>query len=160
MQPKIGLTEKSLTGVIKILNTLLSDEFVLYTKTLNFHWNVEGPQFNDLHKFFNEQYEILLEKIDDIAERIRALGGVALGSLNDFLKNTRLQESSNAKSAQDMLKDLLSSHESIIQLLRKDFVTCDEKYNDVGTNDFLTGLMEEHEKMAWMLRALLSGKGI
>ena len=69
MKPNIGLSDKEREGVVEILNTLLSDEYVLYTKTRNYHWNVVGPQFNDLHKFFESQYEALNEVIDDVAER-------------------------------------------------------------------------------------------
>src|SRR5437868_8855842 len=71
MQTDIGLTEAQRTAVIGILNTLLADEYVLYTKTRNFHWNVTGPQFNDLHKFFEAQYTELNVIVDDVAERAR-----------------------------------------------------------------------------------------
>src|SRR5436853_5231565 len=92
MQTNIGLTETQRAGVIDILNTLLADEYVLYTKTRNFHWNVVGPQFNDLHKFFEAQYTELNVIVDDVAERARALGGEAAGSLAEFVKRARLAE--------------------------------------------------------------------
>ncbi|MBI4040739.1 MAG: DNA starvation/stationary phase protection protein [Deltaproteobacteria bacterium] len=154
MKPKIGLSDPALKGVVDILNTVLADEFVLYTETLNYHWNVTGAHFHDLHTFLDSQYKALLDNIDDIAERVRSLGGVATGSLSEFLKQTRLKEKS-AMQAQAMLENLLSDHEALIQSLRKDLQTCDQKFHDMGTNDFLTGLMEKHEKMAWMLRACL-----
>src|ERR687888_301932 len=94
MNLNIGLSEAQRYGVVAILNTLLSDEYLLYTKTRNYHWNVVGPQFNDLHKFFEEQYNELNEIIDDVAERTRALGGNALGTMTEFLKSTRLNEES------------------------------------------------------------------
>ncbi len=159
MKPNIGLDSKSREGVVDILNTLLSDEYVLYTKTRNFHWNVVGMQFNDLHKFFDAQYAALNEVVDQVAERARSLGGKSLGSLKEFLANTRLKESvGQSLEAEDMLSILLSDHESVIQSLRKDVDTCADKYQDQGTTDFLTGLMEEHEKMAWMLRSFLEKK--
>jgi starvation-inducible DNA-binding protein len=155
----IGLSEKDRDGVVKILNTLLSDEYLLYTKTRNYHWNVVGPQFNDLHKFFETQYEKLNDIVDDIAERARSLGGDAIGTLKEFLQRTRLKEHPGEyPAARQMISNLLADHEAVIRSLRIDLETCADKHHDVGTNDFLTGLMEEHEKMAWMLRAFVEGK--
>src|SRR2546426_4263166 len=143
--------------VVDILNTLLSDEYLLYTKTRNYHWNVTGPQFNDLHKFFEAQYEELNEFVDDVAERARQLGGRAFGSLAEFVKTARLNEAPGAvPAARDMIASLLADHEAIIRSLRADIGPVVDKYNDVGTSDFLTGLLEKHEKMAWMLRAFLA----
>jgi starvation-inducible DNA-binding protein len=92
MSMNIGLSEAQREGVVTILNTLLSDEYLLYTKTRNYHWNVVGPQFHDLHKFFEAQYNALNEIVDDVAERARALGGNAFGTMAEFLKHTRLKE--------------------------------------------------------------------
>src|SRR5215211_8720323 len=89
----IGLSEESLDGVIQILNNVLCDEYVLYTKTRNYHWNVVGPHFNDRHKFFQEQYETLDEIIDEVAERARNLNGKSLGTLQEFLEYARIKES-------------------------------------------------------------------
>lgn len=159
MKINIGLSDQDRKGVIDILNTLLADEYVLYTMTRNYHWNVIGPQFHDLHKFFEGQYEELNDVVDDVAERARSLGASAIGSLSEFLKRTRLKEPFGASvSALEMVKTLLLGHDAIIQSLRVDLETCADKYHDIGTNDFLTGLMERHEKMAWMLRAMLEGK--
>jgi starvation-inducible DNA-binding protein len=159
MSPNIGLLEEQREGVVAILSTLLADEYLLYTKTRNYHWNVVGPQFNDLHKFFEAQYNELNEIVDDVAERGRVLGGHALGTMTEFLKYTRLEEQAGYyPDARDMIADLLADHEALIRYLRGDLETCAERYHDAGTNDFLTGLMEQHEKMAWMLRAFLEGK--
>jgi starvation-inducible DNA-binding protein len=156
MNASIGLKESSRTKILALLDSLLADEYLLYTKTRNFHWNVTGPQFNDLHKFFEAQYETLDGFVDDIAERSRALGGRAAGSMKEFLHAARLDESTGRPPKADaMLGELLRDHESLIRWLRADV---DEagKLSDQGTADFLTGLMEEHEKMAWMLRSFLS----
>jgi starvation-inducible DNA-binding protein len=159
MSMNIGLSEEQREGVVAILNTLLADEYLLYTKTRNYHWNVVGPQFNDLHKFFEAQYNALNEIVDNVAERARALGGNALGTMAEFLSHTRLTEqTSHYPDARDMIANLLADHEALICHLRVDLETCVEKYHDAGTNDFLIGLMEQHEKMAWMLRAFLEGK--
>ena len=152
----IGLNDKQRNGVVEILNAALADEFVLYTKTRNFHWNVTGPQFDDLHKFFEAQYAELEDFVDDVAERARALGGAALGSMQGFLKHTRLKESvGTPPSAMAMVAELLGDHETIIRQLREDIGKAGDKFGDEGTADFLTGNMEAHEKMAWMLRAFL-----
>jgi starvation-inducible DNA-binding protein len=157
----IGLANSDREGVVRILSTLLADEYVLYTKTRNYHWNVVGPQFNDLHKFFESQYEGLEEVIDDVAERMRSLGGLSIATLTEFLKQTRLKEHPGEyPDAMTMISNLLADHETLIRSLRADLETCDVKYHDIGTNDFLTGLMEKHEKTAWMLRAFVEGKAV
>jgi starvation-inducible DNA-binding protein len=157
MSVNIGLTDDDRPRVVAILNTLLADEFLLYTKTRNFHWNVTGPQFNDLHKFFEAQYEALDETIDEVAERARALGGRAAGSLEEFRATARLGEKPGATpSARDMLATLLADHEALVRSLREDITTVNDRHHDVGTADFLTGLLEQHEKTAWMLRSFLA----
>src|SRR6266478_3255125 len=92
MNPNLGINDKDRAGVVKILNALLADEYVLYTKTRNYHWNVVGPQFNDLHKFFEAQYEELDGFVDEVAERIRQLGAPSPGTLAEFTKASRLKE--------------------------------------------------------------------
>ncbi|MGH7738720.1 MAG: Dps family protein, partial [bacterium] len=110
MKPNIGITDKNREAVGKVLNILLSDEVALYIKTRNFHWNVAGPQFHDLHKFFESQYEALDEILDDVAERARALGLQAFGSFAEFSRHTRLKESpsSHPLAALDMVRQLLA----------------------------------------------------
>ena len=159
MKTNIGITDENRESAVQILNTLLSDEYVLYTKTRNCHWNVVGPQFNDLHKFFEAQYEALDDVVDEVAERIRTLGGKTPGTLVEFREHTRLKEHPKQyPDARDMIGHLLADHETVIRALRADLETVAAKHGDIGTNDFLTGLMERHEKMAWMLRAFLEGK--
>lgn len=151
-----GLSGEQSCGVVGLLNRLLADEYLLYTKLRNFHWNVVGPDFPQLHRLFEEQYEQVDDAIDEIAERARAVGGLAEGTLAGFLKLTRLTEAgSPLPDARGMVAELLADHEAIIRSLRTDLVDAGEKWGDAGTNDFLTGLMERHEKMAWMLRATL-----
>jgi starvation-inducible DNA-binding protein len=153
---EIGLTPKDRDGVTRILNVLLSDEFLLDTKTRKYHWNVTGLSFHDLHLFLESQYGALDGFVDDVAERTRSIGGMAFGTMREFLDNTRLQEHpAEIPEAEAMIAVLLADHEHIIQSLRADLETVQSKYHDVGTADFLTGLMEKHEKMAWMLRAYL-----
>jgi starvation-inducible DNA-binding protein len=156
MKPNINLAENHLKEAALLLNTLLADEYVLYTKTRNAHWNIQGPNFIALHKFFETQYDALDIIIDDTAERVRALGHFALGSLKDFIAIARLSEHEHDFSDQGhIIQTLMEDHESIIGSLRNEITTVAEKHKDQGTADFMTGLMEQHEKMAWMLRAHL-----
>jgi starvation-inducible DNA-binding protein len=156
MKPNLGIADSDRSAVVKILNALLADEYLLYTKTRNYHWNVEGLQFNDLHKFFEGQYEALDDIVDNVAERTRALGGSALATLAEFTQQARLKEHPGQyPDAKTMIGNLLADHESLIRQLREDLDTTASTYRDLGTSDFLTGLMEQHEKMAWMLRAFL-----
>jgi starvation-inducible DNA-binding protein len=155
MKVNIGISDKNRKCVAEILNQLLADEYVLYTKTRNYHWNVTGSDFSELHKFFESQYEELDDIIDEVAERARSLGGVSFGSLGEFLKHTKLKESSGSLlGAQKMIAHLLTDHEVVISCLREN-LACTDECGDLGTSDFLTGLMEQHEKMAWMLRSYL-----
>lgn len=156
MKADIGIQESHRDAVAKILNRVLSDTVVLNFKTRNFHWNVTGTDFSQLHKFFEEQYNQLDEAMDEVAERVRALGGRTFGSLAEYLKTTTLtEEPARIPPARKMIAELLGDHEAIIKALRKDVDVTGDKYGDMGTSDFLTGLMETHEKMAWMLRAHL-----
>lgn len=154
-EPRIGIPEGQRQRVVEILNTTLSDEFILYTTTRNFHWNVVGPQFSELHRFFDEQYQQLNTIVDEVAERARSLGGRALGTLTEFLQHARVKEHHELTESAEMIAALVSDHETLIQALRSDLEICADEYEDQGTSDFLTGLMEQHEKMAWMLRAFL-----
>ena len=156
MKPNIDISDKNRQEVADILNVLLADEYVLYTKTRTAHWNIVGSNFMELHKFFEGQYEAIDETIDSVAERIRTLGHYSLGTLKDFLKLTHLSENVALSNEKDALKALLEGHEVIIQNIRKDIITINDKHKDLGTADFITGIMEEHEKMAWMLRSYLA----
>jgi starvation-inducible DNA-binding protein len=157
MKPDIGIDEEQRHGVVQALTALLADEYVLYTKTRNYHWNVMGPQFNDLHRFFEAQYGELNDIVDEVAERARTLDGAAIGTLSEFLQHTRLDEHPKQRpDARAMVASLLADHETIIRTLREDLQVCLDRFGDAGTGDFLTGLMERHEKMAWMLRAFLA----
>lgn len=156
MKPNLGLSDADRKAVVEILSGLLADEFLLATKTRNYHWNVTGLHFNDLHKVFQARYEALDEVVDDVAERIRALGTLAPATMTEFVKLARLKEHpGHALDARGMLANLLADHESIVRQLRADVDATASKHHDAGTSDFLTGLMEQHEKTAWMLRATM-----
>jgi starvation-inducible DNA-binding protein len=156
MESLVGIKKNHLVDVTETLSKVLADEFVLYTKTRNAHWNVEGPDFYNKHLFFEQQYTQLEEIVDSVAERIRILGHYAPATLKEFLQLTHLSEVSREKNdSTGFIKELLSDHESIIIYLRENIQRFANELKDYGTSDYITGLMETHEKMAWMLRSHL-----
>lgn len=153
MKTNIGIKETNRKAVAEILNKLLADETVLYTKVRNAHWNIEGPDFHAQHLFFEELYNELAELIDEIAERVRAIGHYAVGTLKEYLALTQLTEMKYKKNdSQGYIAELLNDYESLIISLREDIQKV-EDLEDAGTEDFLVGILEKHEKTAWMLRA-------
>ena len=155
MKANIGIPENNLQSIALELNKVLADEFILYAKTRNYHWNVEGSNFMEMHKFYESQYEQLDEIIDNVAERIRQLGHYAEARLKDYLELSHLEEQEYTNEQNAQLKNLLEDHESIIINLRKLINLFTDKYKDAGTTDFVTGLMEQHEKMAWFIRSYM-----
>jgi len=155
MKVNIGLKEKDTAAVAELLNKLLADLNVLYTKARNAHWNIEGADFHAQHIFFEGIYDGLAENIDDVAERVRAIGHYAIGSLKEFLQVTQLSEDKSAKNdSKSYIKILLNDYESLIITLREN-VELAEKHGDAVTEDFFVELMGSFEKTAWMLRSHL-----
>lgn len=155
MKTNIGIKVEDTKAVAQILNQLLADEHVLYIKTRNAHWNIEGPDFHPQHLFLETIYTQLAENIDDIAERIRTIGHYAVGSMKEYLELTHLTEMGyNKNDSQGYIKELLADFESIIMFIRSNLEK-EEIQNDAATEDFLVGLMAEQEKTAWMLRSHL-----
>lgn len=151
-----GIDDKDRVAVADLLQKVLANVNVLYIKTRNYHWNVTGPRFRTLHLLLEDQYTQLATAADEVAERVRSIGAFPIGTMTEFLKSTDLAEEPGARPPADlMLASLLKDHETIIKGLRNDVDSCDDDYHDTGTADFLTGLMEAHEKHAWMLRAHL-----
>ncbi|PSL31031.1 Dps family protein [Chitinophaga ginsengisoli] len=156
MKTTIGIKQEFLAEVAHSLGKILADEFVLYTKTRKAHWCVTGPDFHSKHLFFESQYNQLEEIVDDVAERIRTLGHFPPATLKEFLALTHLTEQSREKNdSMGYIKELLGDHESILIHLRENINGYVTALHDAGTSDYITGLMETHEKMAWMLRAHL-----
>ncbi len=155
IQTHIGLSEAVRKQVSKKLTVIISYQFTVYIKTLKFHWNVQGMNFKPLHLFFEEQYEAMLDIVDDVAERIRALGHMAPGTMTEFMKLSKLTEAPGQNpNDKGMIEELLHDHETIIQLVRKE-IDATAELGDMGTNNFLCDILEKHEKMAWMLRAFV-----
>lgn len=156
MKINIGISEKNLKNSATLLSNILANEMTLYIKTRKSHWNVTGESFMELHKLFQAQYTELEESIDEIAERIGKIGEKTIGTMSEFLKLSLIKEFPGKYPASiEIIKELLSDHESVIIQLRKDIADCSEKNKDAGTADFLTGLMEQHETTAWILRRYL-----
>lgn len=157
MIPKIGMSEIHLQRSINLMSIILSDEMTLYIKTRKFHWNVAGESFMELHKLFEKQYTELEVIIDEVAERINKLGGKTIGTMNEFTLLSRIVEHPNKYPVQKaMISELLSDHEMLISELRKDIDICADECHDVGSADLLTGILQQHESIAWILRRYLS----
>jgi starvation-inducible DNA-binding protein len=157
----IGLSDEQRQGVVELLNSDLADSYLLLIKTKKYHWDVVGPQFRTLHKLWEEHYQALTENIDSVAERIRTLGGYPIGTAEGFLRVASIKEhAGNVPVATEMVAYLVEDHEQIIRNLRDHIDQCSENFHDEGTADFLTGLMEQHEEMAWMLRSFIEGEAL
>jgi starvation-inducible DNA-binding protein len=150
----IGISDGDRKKIAEGLSRLLADTYTLYLKTHNYHWNVTGPMFNTLHLMFETQYTELATAVDEIAERIRALGYPAPGSYVQFQKLSSVKESDGVPSAEDMIADLVKGQEIVVKTARSVFPAA-EAANDEPTADLLTQRMQIHEKTAWMLRSML-----
>ena len=150
----IGIDEKHRREIAESLSRLLADTYTLYLKTHNFHWNVKGPLFNTLHLMFEQQYTELATAVDEIAERIRALGFPAPGSYAQFRDLTSITEETGVPSAQEMIAQLTKDQEIVVRTAREVFPVA-EAAHDEPTADLLTQRMQIHEKTAWMLRSML-----
>jgi len=157
----IGLTEEQRQGVVELLNHDLADAYLLQIKTKKYHWDVVGPQFRTLHQLWEEQYQALSLTIDSVAERVRTLGGFPVGTAEGFLKHASITEDAGrVPTATEMVANLVDNHEQIVRNMREHVDQCSEEFHDEGTADFLTGLMEQHEEMAWMLRSFIEGEAL
>lgn len=155
MDINIGINDTDRKEIAAGLSRLLADSYTLYLKTHNYHWNVEGPQFNTLHTMFETQYTELALAVDEVAERIRALGEPAPGSYKAFAALSSIDEQDGRLSADEMIRDLVSCQEAVVRTARSVFPTV-EAANDEPTADLLTQRMQIHEKNAWMLRSMLA----
>jgi starvation-inducible DNA-binding protein len=153
-QMDIGIPAEERKDIAASLSRVLADTYTLYLKTHNYHWNVTGPQFNDLHAMFMTQYTELWTSVDLIAERIRSLGHFAPGSYHAFSKLSSISEDEDVPAAGAMIENLLKGHEAVARTCREAFPAA-EKSSDQPTMDLLTQRLQVHEKIAWMLRSLL-----
>ena len=149
-----GISEKDGQEIAKGLSKLLSDTYILYLKTHNFHWNVKGPMFQTLHLMFETQYNDLALAVDLIAERIRALNVPAPGTYTEYMELGSVKETPGVPAAKDMIKILMEDQETVVRTAREAFPAA-EKAGDEATSDILTQRIQTHEKTAWMLRSML-----
>lgn len=154
MEINIGIDEKDRRIISDGLSQLLADSYTLYLKTHNYHWNVTGPLFQTLHLLFETQYTELATAVDEIAERIRALGEFAPGSYKDFSTLSSIPEETGVPKAEQMIKNLVLGQEAVVKTARS-IVDVASNADDESTMDILTQRMQVHEKNAWMLRSLL-----
>ena len=150
----IGIAEADRRAIAEALARLLAETYTLYLKTHNYHWNVTGPMFNTLHAMFMDQYTEMSTAVDDIAERIRALGFPAPGSYRDFSRLSSIPEESDEPDAAEMIRRLVKGQEQVVRTAREAFPAA-EAAGDEASADLLTQRLQLHEKNAWMLRSLV-----
>ena len=158
MKIDTGIPETERQAIAEGLKKFLAETYTLYLKTHNYHWNVTGPMFQTLHTMFMEQYTELWTAVDEIAERIRALGVFAPGSYTVFSRLTTIRDDEKVPGAHQMIRNLVEGHEATIRTARELMPTADRGSDDV-TVDLLTQRLNIHEKTAWMLRSLLEDQG-
>ena len=154
MEIDIGLSADKRAAITAGLSRVLADSYTLYLKTHNYHWNVTGPQFTALHPLFETHYTELALAVDQIAERIRALGHRAPGSYREFAELTSITEENDEPTATEMIRRLVSGQEAVLRTARSIFPVVNQA-GDEPSADLLTQRMQIHEKNAWMLRSLL-----
>lgn len=152
-----GLTKTERADVAQELTKVLADSFAVYLKTHGYHWNVRGPEFFSFHNLLEQQYRDIWAALDDLAERIRALGVLAPQSFSGFGNLTSIKDGDPEKEATAMLKDLMQDHETLIATTRKALEVADEA-GDEASADLMTQRLAAHEKFAWMLRSTLGGR--
>ena len=155
MELNIGINTEDREKIAAGLSRLLADSYTLYLKTHNYHWNVEGPMFNTLHLLFETHYTELAAAVDEIAERIRALGVKAPGSYSAYADLAKVEEATGDEDAEEMIRQLVLGQETVARTAREVFPAA-EAASDEPTADLLTQRMQIHEKNAWMLRSMLA----
>lgn len=151
----IGISDQDRAAVVAELSRALADSYTLYLMTHNFHWNVTGPMFSTLHQLFMDQYTELWQALDEIAERIRALGHYAPGTYAEYARLSSIAEPQSVPEAREMIRMLVNGNEAVAKTARKAF-KCADAVNDQPTADLLTQRLDVHEKNAWMLRSMLA----
>lgn len=154
MKPNIGIDDAKRTAMVKGLSSLLADTYTLYLKTHNYHWNVTGPHFQQLHLMFMDQYTEMWAAVDEVAERIRALGEFAPGGYKAFAALTNIKDDEGTPGWQDMVKNLVQGHETVIRTARE-VLPISQQAGDESSTALISDRLRIHEKTAWMLRSLL-----
>jgi starvation-inducible DNA-binding protein len=152
-----GMNDENRKAVIDILNQEVADHYVVLTKTRFYHWNVEGPEFHDIHELLDEHYALMSDIVDEIAEQCLKLGGQAAGTLAYFKENARIAEDEGDEipDTRRMIENLMNDHETIMENLHEEIRATDEDYDDAVTSNLLQDISAKHHKMAWMLRMII-----
>lgn len=151
----IGVTDAQGKQIVEGLSHVLADSYTLYLKSHNYHWNVVGPMFHSLHTMFEDQYTELALAVDEIAERIRALGAPAPATYREFAQLSAVLEDTDAPDAKEMVARLVTAHETTAQTIRTTLAVTEEAPDQVST-DLLVRRLDVHQKTAWMLRSMLA----
>ncbi len=154
MKIDIGISEADRQAVAEQLSVLLADSYTLYLQTHNFHWNVTGPRFNDLHAMFETHYTELAGAVDEIAERIRSVGVFAPGTYQAFSQISHIKPVEGVPNAEEMVKILTQNHEQVVKTCRAALKVAQDA-DDESSASLISDRMVIHEKTAWMLRALM-----
>tara|TARA_R100000951_G_C2613253_1_gene171918 strand:- start:630 stop:1106 length:477 start_codon:yes stop_codon:yes gene_type:complete len=149
---KLGFDSEETKDVVENLNKLLANLHVHYQKLRNYHWNVEGPDFFDIHETFEEEYNEVKLEIDEVAERIRVFGKTPYSTLSKYLEISEIKETGTDLNADEMVKEILRDFEILLSFM-VDSIEASEKIGDISTNDLITGFMKRREKKHWMLTA-------
>ena len=149
----IGISSNDREAIADGLKRLLADSYTLYLQTHNFHWNVTGPRFRELHLMFEEHYTELATAVDDIAERIRTLGICAPGTYQAFAKLSAIEEVEGVPAAEEMVEILTRGHEQVVKTCRAALAPAQDA-DDESSAALISDRMRVHEKTAWMLRAM------
>lgn len=152
MDINMGLSPQQREAMAKAVTQLLSDTYALYFKTHAYHWNVTGPRFHDLHAMFMEQYTEMWQAVDDIAERVRALGFMAPISYDEMAKTASIQFDDSTPRAEAMVENMVAGHEQVVRTARA-VLSLASDHQDEATADLVAPRVTAHEKFAWMLRA-------
>ncbi len=156
----IGIESGARKRVIVQLNQELANAYVALVKTKKAHWDVVGPQFRSLHLMLDEQYVVLAGAVDEYAERVRMLGGYSIATMHEFVALSELTESSSLlANATEAVTTLVRDQETLSRSVRRSIAVCTDS-GDVGTADLFTRILQQHEKMAWMLRSFLQGEAV
>jgi starvation-inducible DNA-binding protein len=152
-----GMSDRNRKAVIDILNQQVADHYIVLTKTKFYHWNVEGPEFHDIHELLDEHYAILSDIVDELAEQCLKLGGQAAGTLDYFKENARIpeDEGDSIPDTRSMIENLMNDHETIMEHLHADIKATDDEYDDAVTSNLLQDISAKHHKMSWMLRMII-----
>lgn len=151
---KLGFDKSETERLVEVMNALLANYHLHYQKLRNFHWNVKGADFFDLHEQFEERYDIAKESIDEIAERIRVFGHTPLSNISDYMENSNIKESPTDLPAEDMVQEVLNDYQILLSYLT-DAMNAAIDIGDVGTEDMLNTFIQDMEKHHWMLSSFL-----